>query len=204
MALRQCETCKRFFEATPRASYCSSACKAKFAAWMRRGRATRPRVCSWCFQTFWTNIHNKRHCSSSCKAKFHYQEVRWGSTNSAPITFARCAHCGRSKTMSLVRTSPYCGPCFRAGHQMKRQNQQRANGSVEYDRIDIFERDQWTCQICGEHVDGNVRFPDPMAATIDHIEPVSQGGADAPSNVQLAHSKCNSRKGARVPAAAAQ
>jgi 5-methylcytosine-specific restriction endonuclease McrA len=34
-----------------------------------------------------------------------------------------------------------------------------------------------------------------MAATIDHIVPVSRGGSDDPSNLQTAHMVCNSAKG---------
>jgi 5-methylcytosine-specific restriction endonuclease McrA len=68
------------------------------------------------------------------------------------------------------------------------------------DREAIFERDGWLCGICGELVEAD-------DATLDHIVPISLGGADEPSNVRLAHSLCNSRRGdgirhpgARMPA----
>lgn len=56
------------------------------------------------------------------------------------------------------------------------------------DREAIFERDGWICGICREPVDTG-------DATLDHIVPISLGGADEPSNVRLAHSLCNSRRG---------
>lgn len=56
------------------------------------------------------------------------------------------------------------------------------------DREAIFERDGWLCGICGEPVER-------ADATLDHIVPVSLGGADEPENVRLAHSLCNSRRG---------
>lgn len=56
------------------------------------------------------------------------------------------------------------------------------------DREAIFERDGWLCGICGEPVEAG-------DATLDHIVPISLGGADESSNVRLAHSLCNSRRG---------
>jgi 5-methylcytosine-specific restriction endonuclease McrA len=56
------------------------------------------------------------------------------------------------------------------------------------DREVIFKRDDWLCGICGESVEVG-------DATLDHIVPISLGGADEPSNVRLAHSLCNSQRG---------
>ena len=66
-----------------------------------------------------------------------------------------------------------------------------------YRREDVFERDGWVCQICGDPVDGSLEHPDPMSATVDHIVPLALGGADVFANVQLAHFHCNCVKGAR-------
>jgi 5-methylcytosine-specific restriction endonuclease McrA len=35
---------------------------------------------------------------------------------------------------------------------------------------------------------------------LDHIVPLSRGGTHEPSNVQLAHYGCNSKRGAKGPA----
>jgi hypothetical protein len=56
------------------------------------------------------------------------------------------------------------------------------------DRQAIFERDHWLCGICGKRVTRE-------DAALDHIIPVSLGGADTPDNVRLAHGSCNSRRG---------
>jgi 5-methylcytosine-specific restriction endonuclease McrA len=37
----------------------------------------------------------------------------------------------------------------------------------------------------------------PMAPTVDHVIPISEGGTDTKANVQLAHRICNLRKGKR-------
>jgi len=48
------------------------------------------------------------------------------------------------------------------------------------------------CALCGDPVE-LVEGPD--EATIDHVVPVSKGGVDLLSNLQLAHRKCNQAKG---------
>lgn len=63
------------------------------------------------------------------------------------------------------------------------------------DRLAIFERDGWTCQLCDKPVDKMLRFPLAMAATLDHIIPLCQGGTHTSDNVQLAHAVCNFLKG---------
>ena len=73
-------------------------------------------------------------------------------------------------------------------------------GTMEAEPVDrdaIAERDGWRCQLCGRRVDPSVAWPDPMSRSLDHIVPLSLGGAHVPSNVQLAHLGCNSVKGNR-------
>jgi 5-methylcytosine-specific restriction endonuclease McrA len=62
----------------------------------------------------------------------------------------------------------------------------------------IYERDRWKCQLCGRKVNPDLTVPHPMAATLDHIVPVSLGGAHEEANLQLAHFGCNSRKRNKV------
>lgn len=81
-----------------------------------------------------------------------------------------------------------------------RRARRRGNGVAPYNRLDIFERDLWTCQLCGGAVDRDIHKTDPMRASIDHIVPIVLGGSDTPSNVHLAHLRCNKVKGARVVA----
>lgn len=51
------------------------------------------------------------------------------------------------------------------------------------------------CGLCGEPVDLTLPKGDPMAFQVDHIKPVSQGGAlTRQSNLQPAHAVCNNRK----------
>ncbi len=64
-------------------------------------------------------------------------------------------------------------------------------------RVDIYERDEWTCQLCFEPVDRDLMTLDPSnvwAPTLDHI--VCQSWTSepdhSPENLRLAHRWCNS------------
>jgi 5-methylcytosine-specific restriction endonuclease McrA len=65
----------------------------------------------------------------------------------------------------------------------------------------VFERDNWTCHLCGGAVDPDLPRLDPMGATIDHLTPLSLGGVDELANVATAHWSCNRAKGNRVAVA---
>jgi 5-methylcytosine-specific restriction endonuclease McrA len=62
---------------------------------------------------------------------------------------------------------------------------------------EIFERDRWRCGICHKAVRRNVAYPDPFSASLDHIVPLSKGGAHSRVNVRLAHLNCNIARGNR-------
>lgn len=61
--------------------------------------------------------------------------------------------------------------------------------------VEVFEHYNWTCNICSEKIDRNLRFPNKRAATIDHIVPLSRGGQHVWDNVMPAHAECNFKKG---------
>lgn len=54
---------------------------------------------------------------------------------------------------------------------------------------------QSVCAICGRPVDKELKPPDPMSPTVDHIIPINKGGhlTDI-NNLQLAHWICNRMK----------
>ncbi|GAA0738693.1 hypothetical protein GCM10010199_62020 [Dactylosporangium roseum] len=63
-----------------------------------------------------------------------------------------------------------------------------------FDRLDVFERDEWTCRICHASVDRDASPFDPDSPTVDHVTPLSRGGEHSLANVQCAHLRCNSSK----------
>ena len=74
----------------------------------------------------------------------------------------------------------------------------RTGGSVFL--AEIVARDGTDCHLCGGPVDMTLAWPDRDSKSVDHVVPLSKGGAHDPSNCALAHMGCNSSKGARVAA----
>ena len=92
-----------------------------------------------------------------------------------------------------------------AAHETAKNARRRA--VVEIVKVDpraVFERDDWRCYLCGfRGPKDKTPSTDKWGLTLDHIVPVSKGGAHVESNLRTAHRRCNSRKGARaVPALA--
>ena len=52
-----------------------------------------------------------------------------------------------------------------------------------------------TCHLCGQPLDWNIKWPDPMAVVADHTIPTSRGGTDHIENLTAIHARCNWTKG---------
>jgi len=72
----------------------------------------------------------------------------------------------------------------------RRARQKGAFVERVYRRI-VFKRDKGLCGICRKRVDPISNWH------LDHIQPLSRGGAHCYANVQVAHPRCNVRKGAK-------
>jgi 5-methylcytosine-specific restriction endonuclease McrA len=57
----------------------------------------------------------------------------------------------------------------------------------ESKRMELYERDSWTCQYCGEKVT-------PENVTLDHFQPKSKGGSNNKDNLRTCCLLCNSIK----------
>ena len=67
-----------------------------------------------------------------------------------------------------------------------------AGAAVEHvDREFIRQRDGQLCYLCGGWVSVHEQ-------SLDHVVPLSRGGAHAYANIKLAHKVCNSKKGDRL------
>ncbi|MDE0330130.1 MAG: HNH endonuclease signature motif containing protein [Anaerolineaceae bacterium] len=71
----------------------------------------------------------------------------------------------------------------------------RDRGLREREFDALFRRDRGECGICGLPFD-MLNF-NPSSIEVDHIKPRAAGGTDDLDNLQLAHARCNQRKGAR-------
>ena len=186
-----CARCGVTFNPAPRRGtkpkYCSDACrKARNAAYYRAEYAPRSAVgyceCEFCGELFVarSTAHTVRACRGS-----------------------DCQRLLRNARMREYRRRY----AEKHGHALERQfaegrtdarHRRRATlkgAYVETVRItDLAERDGWVCGICAEPVDPDLKWPHLMSKTIDHVVPIALGGAHAPTNCQIAHLTCNSRK----------
>ncbi|NLS95270.1 MAG: HNH endonuclease [Planctomycetaceae bacterium] len=64
--------------------------------------------------------------------------------------------------------------------------------AVTFSRRNIFKRDRFTCQYCGDQ-------PGSEELTLDHVVPRAQGGESRWDNCVLACMECNRRKADRTP-----
>lgn len=69
-----------------------------------------------------------------------------------------------------------------------------------FSNAEVFERDTWVCGICGKGTDREASYPAPLMPTLDHIVPLSLGGAHSRENTRCAHLACNLRRGNRMEA----
>ncbi len=68
-------------------------------------------------------------------------------------------------------------------------------GRVRFSRLNIYARDQDTCQYCGRQLPRS-------ELNLDHVTPRSQGGKTTWENVVCSCVPCNLKKGGRTPAQA--
>ena len=87
----------------------------------------------------------------------------------------------------------------RRASERKRKALKRENGSKSYTEAQVLELYGETCHLCKEAIDldtprrsGTEGWQ--KGLHIDHLVPISKGGADALDNVRPSHGECNVRK----------
>lgn len=132
--------------------------------------------CRSCERTFVARQRNRVLCGrDECKKREGQRAAlatyhrRYASLGRVPDSFLRNAHIRRQR---LADNGPF-------------------DETITIDWL--IARDYGLCQLCGQCVTTGRNKP-----TIDHIIPVSLGGAHIKSNVQLACWLCNASKGARL------
>lgn len=104
---------------------------------------------------------------------------------------------------NVDRTRPHVAAYSRANRERRRlaewnrQAAKRASSTGPVDRLEVFTRDGWTCWLCGCSVDRLLTGHDRGGPTVDHVVPLSRGGAHDMANLRLAHMACNAGRGAR-------
>lgn len=165
-------------------------------------RSTTLKVCPQCDSTFTPTVTLKqRFCSKQCRRR---------ASRDTQNRTCEASNCGRS-----VRARGLCSKHYRRWEREngkasppKWDEKRRAAWKARYaltrgaadaesfDYREVYERDGWVCGICQKPVDSELRWPDPMSVSLDHVVPVSRGGRHSRDNAQCAHLCCNVSKGA--------
>lgn len=124
--------------------------------------------------------------------RYHY-DITCAERRSAQSKAWKHANADRVRARNLIRYNS--DPAYRElVKDRARRRRQVAPTGRKARRLRIAARDSWLCALCGRPVDPELRWPDPLSASLDHVVPVSRGGSDEDDNVQLAHQRCNNRK----------
>jgi 5-methylcytosine-specific restriction endonuclease McrA len=185
-----CLVCEKVYrpKSPERNKCCSRECGFVFSAFKRSARATGARV--------WVRVRVKK----KTDPKPYVSQV--------PESL-NCKECkvAFSPKPTGGRPAEYCS-VFCRNKKMKKQKRitkskrdaitRKAFGAERIDPIDVFERDNWRCCICGIKTPKRKRGTyDNCAPELDHIVSLANGGSHTWGNVQCCCRECNIRKGAK-------
>jgi 5-methylcytosine-specific restriction endonuclease McrA len=174
--------------------WCSEACRVRTYTYETGVKADL--VCLWCHASFTPFRSDQRYCSKKCSQLYHIKLRRDRRGQSIPEP-RDCPECGTTftpKPCNAIRARWCSQRCV--NNDVKRRHRARLVGATvtPVTPWSIFERDRWICQLCGGPIDRDVIAPHPRSKSIDHIVPLSLGGAHTNSNLQTAHFQCNQIK----------
>jgi 5-methylcytosine-specific restriction endonuclease McrA len=186
------------------------------------------KACTTCgerlpLSSFYKDTRSKDGLYGRCK-KCHYKATRkWAASNRETVNSlaAKSYHRNRDKTLHRMvlykrrnrdKVSAYNLSYYAENadtlrektRQWRKRNPDKANlqraayrarlegvESEPWSRTSILERDHYTCSYCG--ASGPT-----VPLQVDHIIPISRGGADAPHNLTTACRRCNMSKGNKL------
>jgi endogenous inhibitor of DNA gyrase (YacG/DUF329 family) len=193
--------------------FCSTTCAGAYRAKQNAPHVAKKKAekegllvkrCKTCGKQFKATNMNQLCCSDECKRIRDKDTSRvLGKARHVAITYT-CKQCGNTfspeyNNKARVFCSDECLNRYKNPITRRTENSRRrallAGAKVEKFRdVDIFERDAWTCQICGQPVDREARGYDLLAPSLDHIIPLARGGSHTKDNVRCVHFICNSLK----------
>ena len=164
----------------------------------------RNKVCAWCGRLFLADTRLAKCCSDDCLRRYYTKRatVKWRKRNGKEKSYKICIGCGvefdtwdsRKKTCGHICSKKVSR---RLGKQMRR-HRSGSERSCFVDIKELFKRDLGRCKICNRKLNLKRVVPHRLAATVDHIVPLSLGGINNYENTQLACFICNSSKGNRA------
>lgn len=181
----RCESC---------ASERARARRSEQAGAQRRSRE--PRECYRCGKQTEPTTHARKLCVPCTRVRAYPCSDE--SCDRPTFSMGLCAmHYKRVKRAEGAWASEPWDDRRRNNYHKRRALKAGSSAGPAFSNADVFERDGWVCGLCGEPVSPDVVYPAPLSASLDHVVPLSRGGAHSFANSQLAHLACNVRKGAR-------
>lgn len=157
--------------------------------------------CRQCGDLFTSRSSNKIYCTNACLCAGNLADKR----ADYQVNLSKsCRDCSTDITgRPWSRLCPACKEANdRDAHRVGQQRRRARLRGVEHEAIrarEIYERDGWTCGICGLAVDPALTYPHKMSASLDHFIPIARGGSHTKGNVQCSHLHCNVLKGDDLP-----
>jgi len=191
--------------------FCSDKCKARASNRRqnrRRQAVAKPdeRLCLHCGKPFVPKRRDSHYCYEGycAQAAYHLRKAS-GEPRRMAERPVRCGECGKEFTAKHP-SARWCSRLCASRHHHRDASRRRTatlSLATPYTDREIFERDGWRCQLAtclapSRRIDPALSRRHQWGATIDHIVPLSAGGADVPANVVTAHNRCNRSKGARA------
>lgn len=109
-----------------------------------------------------------------------------------------CAYCREPFVHNQPHTNTCSAGCKKRLAKSRRRARKRDAFVEDISPREVFERDRWTCHLCGTRVAWSKEVPHPRAPVVDHVVPLAAGpevgGVHAPYNARCAHFLCNSIK----------
>lgn len=188
--------------------FCSRECMAK-----HREENAKPKfsnvfllVCQVCQRSFYSNNCLRRHCSDACRIATNRKSARESNLRLSGVdkSARKCKCCGSVfKPAYGVKKRDFCSSScakrFFSRLRCKTHRRRARSYGVKYEHVNpisVFDRDGWRCKLCGVKTPKELRGTiDQRAPELDHIVPLSKGGAHSYENTQCLCRKCNGAKG---------
>lgn len=175
-------------------------CPSHWHRLQRFGDALAEPPCAYCGEPVLRQTDSMVYCSHRC-VKRHKAGLpdkvpcvtcgeMFRVTEGAVACSERCNEARRTQTLRAWVEKRKQDPEYHARRriaQQRRRARMLGLGVEEFTFTEIAERDKWRCGLCMLKVNPDLKHPHPMSGSIDHIVPVSKGGAHVRTNVQIAH-----------------
>lgn len=167
----------------------------------REYTCARAASCAWCSRPFTAKLPHERFCSRRCGNAANNRAKQEAARDRSP---RNCVVCGALFTPDYgdMRRAICSDRCVARQHSARTTGKAHVRRAERFgceaervNKLKVFERDGWRCRICGisspRSAMGTISHDAPE---LDHVLPLSRGGAHSYANTQLACRSCNRLK----------